>query len=161
MEQICRSLDWGRVNRQGTQHFIGACASRQVGNVPANRCNILAEEAIPFGKNIFGTFSPHSVRHGYGRIGTQQSSGHFPSTSMQHCQFLGIQSPSTPSYAKRDQRKGEPATHGAMLYACIELLEREPSGSPISHDTHRDSPALTSWLRTFHRSCTLLISSSL
>ena len=52
--------------------------------------------------------------------------------------------------AKREHRKLATATHGALLYVCIELLERDPRGPPLSSVTSHDVPpnepaALTHW----------------
>ena len=55
--------------------------------------------------------------------------------------------------AKREHQTLATATHDALIYACIEWLERDPRRLPLSSMTSHDMPpvqlTLTSELRTF------------
>ena len=61
---------------------------------------------------------------------------------------------------KREHRRVATTTStSGTLYACIELLEREPTGVPVftgpSHGRPPDHPpAITAWLKVYQRSCT-------
>ena len=60
--------------------------------------------------------------------------------------------------ATRENCRVPLAIQGAMLYACIELLEHEPSGPTgipeATPGNPLESPPLTSWLQLCQRSCT-------
>ena len=71
----------------------------------------------------------------------------FPATSL-ICQLSTI--------AQKEHRTIASTPRGVLLYACIELPDRDPRRPPLSlmtsHDVPPGNPALTSWLRTFPRS---------
>ena len=151
--------------RQRTRHFMAACANRRATAIPRYRKALLVDRfdddapGAGLGWQRIWTILT-TVCHTrlwtdrnavvfrgadqYGHNGTEQQ--------WEACirQLRAV--------AKREDRAAATAIRGATLNACIELLIRQPRGSPlfqgIGHDQPPGTPALISWLRTFQRSCT-------
>ena len=155
-----------RESRQRTQQFLAACASRQVQDVTKHRTGILkerfrddVEEAERVWKRIWHILATVCQT----KLWTDRNEAVYRAATINICG-------STQScwatcichlraIAKREHRKVATATQGAMLYACIELLEREPTGVPVfTGPRHGQAPshlpAITAWLKIYQRSCT-------
>lgn len=154
-----------RPSTQRTQQFFNACASRRAHFVPPYRTAILddrfqedrgvAEQVWKRIWHILATICHtklwtdrnDAVYNGtvHDLAGTTQS---FWTSCV--CQLRAI--------ATREHRKEASAMMGAVQFACIELLEYAPEGSPgmsgPSLIQPPDQPGLNAWLRIYQRSCT-------
>ena len=155
-----------RASPQVLKHYFGACASRQVASIPTYRKALLAdrfqedqEAAERMWKQIWhilATICQTTLWADRNAAVYQALKKDITSTTT--C-FWATCIRQLRALATRAHRQVSSTVRGAMLYACIELLEHEPKGSPglpgPSPDQPPDPPALTSWLRLYQRSCTV------
>ena len=139
-----------RESRQRTQQFLEAYASRQVQDIPKHRAEIVKErfqddvgEAERVWKQIWHILATicqtklwtdrNEAVYRAASVDIRGSTNRYWTTCICHLRAI----------AKREHRKVATATSGAMLYACIELLEREPTGVPVFTGPVTVSPRIT------------------
>ena len=146
-----------RETRQRTQQFLEACASRQVQAIPKHWAGTVKErfqddvvEAERVWKRIWHILATICQT----KLWTDRNEAVYcaASVDIRGSSYWATCICHLRAIAKREHRKVVTATSGAMLYACIELLEREPTGVPVftgpSHGQPSDHPpAITAWLK--------------
>ena len=149
--------------RQRTQQFFNACASRRVYYAPLYRTSIFrGQEDRGVAEQLWKRIWHILATMCHTKLWTDRKDSVYKAAVLDLagttqsfwtscvCQLRAI--------ATREHQKEACAMMGAVLFACIELLEYGPEGSPgmsgPSPIQRPDQPGLNSWLRIYQRYCT-------
>ena len=121
-----------------TRALFEACTSRQVHRIPEYRAKVLADQ---YQDNVGAIECVwRQLRHVLAticqtRIWVDMNAAMFKDVTVHITssisRFWALCLCQLRAIAKRAHRKLATATHDALLYACIELLERDPRGPPL------------------------------